>query len=671
MWVNCVLKITLYRNVLEAVIMEKILANLSAVATSQPSLAEKFRHYAPQRVTKAPSGINDLMFVGERFYTIDANDACYAQVQQYLAKPSHHSLRYQTKDVPFARHQTVINQLNQTASSLAYPLNKPHSSTLVVLGSGMGFHLNHLIKAKKFSFIILVEPDDDMLFHFMSNVDITALSKHCSDNGGIFTILQPKDLAHFSQQVSLLAKEMGYGLFAEMGTYRHYETPLFNDIFDNIVELRHQWLSTWGFFDDEVMGLQHSLSNAKQQHRLFHQGSVYQGLVDQKVAEQSSNRDLPVLVIGNGPSLDASLELAQQHQGHFMVVSCGSALVAVLKAGITPDIHVEMERSPQVYAMNKARLTAQFCQNTILFALNTVSPELTASFKQTLLFAKARDLGTEMLQVANKTPVTPLYNSNPTVTNFAVSACIALGFEQLILLGCDYGYKDPEKHHASSSDYYNPDSDMSAVVYRHDLAVKGNFGGMVGTDRIFNLSRKNVEHVLAKHPAVSCINCADGAYIEGTSTSQFSAVVAQQRELQKPQKSPSLVAERLALTRFQPADIDEILLVDYLDSAIATINWFSGELAKKPDSVELLRLLNNLTHQLDTQRNHSPEFFLFSGIARFFSVTVHGHINRIPVTNITAYMDECIDGLSGFSEYCRKTLKALNFKNPDLNRSSL
>jgi hypothetical protein len=82
---------------------------------------------------------------GELFYTCDANAASKAQVKQYLAKPSHYTLTYRTEETPRYEHQLVINSLNAKARELGYPLDNANTSTLIVLGSGLGFHLEHLL----------------------------------------------------------------------------------------------------------------------------------------------------------------------------------------------------------------------------------------------------------------------------------------------------------------------------------------------------------------------------------------------------------------------------------------------------------------------------------------------------------------------------------------------
>ncbi|MCJ8268220.1 MAG: DUF115 domain-containing protein, partial [Psychrosphaera sp.] len=483
------------------------------------------------------------------------------------------------------------------------------------------------------------------------------LTAHCQQNGGVFTILQPKSVANFTEQVSKIVQQVGYGLFSEMGFYRHYETPLFNDIFDNIKSIRHKWLSTWGFFGDEMISLNHSLANARA-HQRFYLGLEKGG--SNKEGKKQPAKSTPILIVGNGPSLDDDIERLKTHHQQFILVSCGSALPELLKLGIMPDIHVEMERTAALYDLVEPSLTADFCQNTLLIALNTVAPKLISSFKRSLLFTKANDLGAMVLKPDNQETIQGLYFSNPTVTNLAVSACIALGFEHFVMLGCDYGYKDPDRHHASTSEYYNPKSMIAGTKFSNELVVPGNFGGVVGTERIFNLSRTNIEQLLIRNPQVNCINCADGALIKGAEPLRFEQYLsARSSSNNSSSKTKPTLDELLPLADFKRLNIDEALLSQTLNRCIDYIGEFAQALKQPLNAKKLKQLLTTLTFDLDTQKHRTPEFFLLSGVTRYFSVSINGHLGKIPTDSAPDYVRYAAERLTAFCDDCLNTLNKL------------
>lgn len=614
--------------------MEHLQQNLLTLEVVQPQLAAKFRHYKPSKVTSAGKGECDILVDGEPFYGMDAKLACEAQLQQYLQYPSHFALHYPSVEDCFGRHQQAINRLNKKAQALGYPLKKPHTSTMLVLGSGIGYVLEQLINKQHCRTLILVEPEDDMLYQFLSHVDINSLSEHCQSHGGIFTIIQPTDLNHFTGQINDIANQLGYSLFAEMGVYRHYETALFNDIFDNIKANRHRWLSTWGFFDDEIIGLNHTLQNAAHQPLLFN-------------GKASRQQDKPVLIVGNGPSLDKDIELLKRHGNAFLIMSCGTALPTLLKNGIRPDIHAEMERTADVYELHKPWLSDEVLENTILIALNTVVPSLVKAFKTAIIFAKANDVGTMVLQAANADGAKPLYYCNPTVTNLATSACVAMGFTRLVLLGCDFGYKDPNQHHAASSEYFNPNSFLSQYDFDAELEVTANFGGKVGSERLFNLSRQGVESLLQNNPKVDCINCSDGAFIKGSKPMRFEQLLA---EFKFNGKAELNLADN-ATINLKPEK-----LASCLNESQRFAVWLEKQLDSTFNEQKLLSLLAQVSNKLNQQKGRSPLFLFYSGVIRYLSVTIAGHLGRTPITEHTNYIEFAVQELRKFCTHCHETL---------------
>ena len=62
------------------------------------------------------------------------------------------------------------------------------------------------------------------------------------------------------------------------------------------------------------------------------------------------NADVPVVLAASGPSLDAYLPWLYEHQNSINLVASGSALGALLRAGIRPSLAVFLERDAGVYS---------------------------------------------------------------------------------------------------------------------------------------------------------------------------------------------------------------------------------------------------------------------------------------------------------------------------------
>ena len=117
-------------------------------------------------------------------------------------------------------------------------------------------------------------------------------------------------------------------------------------------------------------------------------------------------------------------------------MSCGSALTALYAVGIKPDLHVEQERIFAIAQMLSLGTDLAFTQDIALLMLNNVPPAVSERFSQAYVGIKPNDLGAAILEkrVPKKDFLELLY-CNPTVTNCGLAFALALGFDQLYLVG--------------------------------------------------------------------------------------------------------------------------------------------------------------------------------------------------------------------------------------------
>lgn len=591
--------------------------NLAFLELHQPALHKRLRKFSPKTITSSKFIKNDVFVKGERFYGMDGKTACHAQARQFLSHPTHLSLTYKSKSYNGYYHQQAINNLNEKAlNSEHYVKGKPYQTNLILLGTGLGFHLSFLQEQLNTKHIVIVEPNDEMLFHFLHHQDLKSLHAHCKRQAGSLSIIQPTSTANFSMLIKTLSASTGVGLFSELTLYRHYETPLFDDIFKQFKALRNKWVSAWGFFNDEFISINNSLKNQ------FH--------IDYFVAGKAKIPFPPAIIVGNGPSLDTQMESLKAQQDNVLIFSCGSALAPLLRAGIKPDFHVEMERSHFSAVVQQKWFTDSFCQNTPLICLNTVDTDITQHFSQTVGFLKANDIGANLL-AKTKPSCEPLFHCNPTATNLGAASAIAMGFKKLIFIGCDFGFEQASHHHAKSSDYYENNSPLSEIAPKAELLVKGKGGAPIQTTRIFNLARESLEKLLQRHPEVKTINCSLGAEIK---RSPFGSL----EELANDELATRVgTHEVLNIIKREPAAkgslcIDKVLSY-YAKCALELKKHFNKALGGN----DINRALTaTIEHLLSTHFKESVHV-LYSGTLKYLAIVIAGHLARLPQTEHSTY----------------------------------
>ncbi|MGH1486535.1 MAG: motility associated factor glycosyltransferase family protein [Cellvibrionaceae bacterium] len=599
-------------------------------------------HHSKMKVERSVDNI-DLLVDGEKFYGIDANVACSAQVDEFAKSPVRYSMHYENNKKFFSRHQSVINRLNNLFDGFIKH-KKPDNklNTLIVLGAGLGFHIEDLFQRFTIKNIILIEPSDDMLLHCLECLDFAKIKQKCESRNGFFSILQPSNLESFSGQMMYLARSQGFGLMSDISVFRHYHTDLLDDIFTNIVSMRNRWFSGWGFFDDEITGLKNTLTN------VLHGEQFY---------SKEENFGSPkgyAIIVGNGPSLDENLDDIKAVQNYATIVSCGTSLVPLLKVGIIPDIHVEMERGDTIFESLEYWLTPEVTNKTTLFALNTVSPKEVSIFKNSYLFSKANDLGALVLKKSKLIDQPPLYYCNPTVTNFALSACISVGWENIVLLGCDYGCKDIKRHHSSYSDFYNPNSILAKVVQNNEIFVKGNFGENVYTNKIYNNARKNIEKIISNNNSINVFNGSDGAAIAGAKVIKFSALFDEMIKFKKREGFCFGDGEKC----FLPIT-SEPLSKEFLFSQ-KTIKALIKDIRSAKSVEEISNFLRLASFNVDVKGIEDPAYFLLSGVLRIFHAMISGHVLRLKNSDKNRYYIVLKEEVISYFYHCNQVLIKLN-----------
>lgn len=613
--------------------------NMEFLKYSNKTLYDKFSQYRPAKIDALGSPPIDLILNNELFYGADARELCYKQAKMFIASPTNYSISFKSRPNISHIHQVAINRLNIKAEELGAQKSKsPQRSTLVALGSGLGYYLNDLNNTQKFKHIILIEPEDDMLFHFFSSVDLKNLVGTCQQRGGDFNILQSSSLTELTNSLEYIGNQYGYDTFADINLYRHYNTHFFDQTFENFRHIRNTLISGWGYFEDELIGLRNSITNS----------------ISSLFASESANRSFssPALIIGNGPSLDMSLHKLKQAADSHIIVSCGTSLAALVRAGIKPDIHVEMERSTFTAKVQNDWYTKHITDNTLLIALNTVPVSITKKFAKRLLFLKSNDLGGHMLNSEASPKHPALTFCNPTVTNLALSALISLGFRNIGLVGCDFGYRHPTHHHSNLSDYYTENSLISGTRLHAETAVMDNHAGRILTTRILSMSRINIEKVLSRNPEVNCINYSDGAKIDGAPYQSLPSPA--EKSLNKK------LIIRETINSAVPIEIkisNKLLQSIRLEIAIPERLYSDAlrhlELTTNDAATKLSSLLSTLNHALG---GNPARTYLYSGLFKYISMCSGFYLSRLDDTGKAVFAEFALDELINSLRHCNDIL---------------
>ncbi|GAB4058728.1 motility associated factor glycosyltransferase family protein [Uliginosibacterium sediminicola] len=379
----------------------------------------------------------------------------------------------------------------------------------LVFGSGYGWHLERLVDDWEIRHLILVDTDLTRLNMSLYFVDYISLYQRFAAKGFYFSIAHDEDPKALAEHLRAMLYALwppyfmqGTGLF-----FNDYDSDRVKTLWNKLKNDLWTLYRGWGFLDDEILGLKHAMENAIEGYPLYTRKPL------------NMPADAEVFVVGSGPSLDGLLPVLRANKDRAVIISCGTAITALARAGIKPDLHVEIERTHMTYVVLLDPATREMVKDVPLVALSIMDPAVFTLTDKPLMFQKEIDLGAPLLDIHGKTK---RFRSGPTCTNGGVALALDMGFSKIHLVGIDFGFKEAGSHHAKTSLYFDESDKAEAlekivqdthITHQKNKSTEGNFCEEVLSTEIFMHSRDAMAITIDEYPGAKVFNLNDGARI--------------------------------------------------------------------------------------------------------------------------------------------------------------
>ncbi len=452
-------------------------------------------------VTKDGAPVDIAFDGGRQIYGGDARAFSRAQVAAYLEKPLR--LFMNRLDNTGLVSPICIDLTSALSAALVdvelstYPSESP--CFLVVFGLGLGHHIEELARRCEARWLILVEPLAGFLEHSLGVVDWPKLVALFQERGGGIHLITEIDPGAIAASVVRAMGAHGIAFADGSWIFTHYPLWAFSEARKRLHEAIEFAFINRGFFEDELRMMENAVANFA--GRSFH-------LLEGKPRLERSEM---AAIVGAGPSLDEAIETLHRIRDRVLLFSCGTSLRPLLRNGLVPDFHCELENVPEVFDVIGE--TAQYgdLRRVTLVASATVDPRVPRFFGDTILFFRDAVSSTEILGPGYRI----LPGCAPTCVNLGLSAALYMGVTDLALFGTDCGIRLGGKVHADGTIYRDlgmwQDKDRAR---EHPIELEGNFGGTVRTDWVYDACRLMLTGSIRAH-RVNVVNCSDGALIPG------------------------------------------------------------------------------------------------------------------------------------------------------------
>lgn len=382
--------------------------------------------------------------------------------------------------------------------------------SVIIFGVGLGYHIPLLFNKTQFDYGFIIEPDFEQFFASLFCTNWYEVIEKIDSQGGCLFLFLGMKADNLVADLKKVTENIGAFSIVRSFCYQHSPMPEINLLISKFFKEYFQFQFGHGFYNDAVTGLSHSFHHLKKNIPFYTASNK----------STQALRDLPVFVIGNGPSLDEAKDFLIENQKNAIIFACGTALPSLLKMGITPDFHILVERPLRNYQAVLDMAEKEVYSKLNLLAVNTIYPDTTDLYAWAGLAMKGNEAGTEFINTQRylhkKNRLTPTSYSNPLVANTGLSFALHLGFNDIYLFGVDNGSIQGGKHHSKYSVYdeshtgkykYNPQKTGGSYL-------KGNLGEDVATSDLYKVSHQQLTE-LVKFFSANIYNVGNGAFIDG------------------------------------------------------------------------------------------------------------------------------------------------------------
>lgn len=215
-------------------------------------------------------------------------------------------------------------------------------------------------------------------------------------------------------------------------------------------------------------------------------------------------KNVPVIIAAAGPSLLKNIDELKKAKGHAIIVAVDRAYEAFIRHGIEPDFVIVLDAmKPLKHCGNVPGFTVP-----LLYQFEA-SPEILGNHNGKKIIYGYEDFIGNIYQMLGMN--CPKIKTGGSVTTAAFAVFAVLGFERIVLMGCDMAYEGEKSHAGEEQDELT--DDYRAI----NLYVEDIYGNQVKTRHDWYTFLRWFEGVIVQLKDADIIDATEGgAKIKGT-----------------------------------------------------------------------------------------------------------------------------------------------------------
>lgn len=441
---------------------------------------------------------------GNALYRPDALTAAYEQVEAFRRNPTRHLIAAPGPS-PMGNlagdrfRADIYAKMGKMAPG---PVPTADAGGFVCFGLGLGIHLPLILQAFETRDLVIYETDPALIYWSLHALPWAGIFREVEARGGTVTLVANGSPDNAASEIIFALRGANAALVDGSYFMTHLDAPHNRAVLDRVAAKAKLLEVSSGFLEDEILMFRNTWANLKRYDwKLFRDGP-------------QGGLSAPALIVGSGPSVDDAIPVIKQLADRALVFSGGSSLRVLLRHGIVPDFHCELENTADMADMLEATRADHDFGGAVLIGGNPIDPRIGAMFARRLLYFRPATTGARVFSPDAEA----LQLAAPTAINTAVRAAIGFGVRDIWLFGLDLGSRDADRHHSRDSQYYATDDPYwqgGTGMEQIDVPAEANFGGTAHTTPSFQYAQMFFTKLFETAPQVRALNFSDGIAVPG------------------------------------------------------------------------------------------------------------------------------------------------------------
>lgn len=541
---------------------------------------------------------------------------------------------------------TLIEKSPITKKNFQWYTHNNPAHMVVFMGIGLGLHIQEYLERNDVRNIILFENNPE---HFLASMYVvdweTIFSPYLGDTSRTLRLI----LREFEDERDITACIWNELICycphfpASCLFYNHRRSSVYGNTVRKLQQDVHVYMNLWGYYDDEINQLNNGFFN-------FRNG------VPKTPCYTDFKLELPVVIVGSGPSLDERIEDLKALKDKAIIISCGTALRSLYSYGIKPNIHVEIESHQLTYDLLK-KMDQDWLNDIGLIGAAQINPRNFKLFKRKMAFIK--DSATMAALFCS--PKEIIKGTTPTCTNTGLAIALYYQAKTIFMIGTDFGFSDPDFHHTKSSVYYDKDADpliKESVSQQNSSLIKdvSVTGEEIYTKPTYYTSKRRAEVEITRaintFKDINIYNISNGAKISGAKW--LNTELSQTMISKLPLSNPDAVINELFDKN------ENIVSQEMLDQGIDKVLTLFEELKEKiPNIIKRHNKSKDIASAITTELNHYLEqhvkinfpylYYMVRGSLWHYMYSLYTHVwamEKVTPESVNHFVNEWINSMN-------------------------